>query len=132
MSKLTPQHYIESKDELAIAGFEAIKEKLTAKEPLTVGQVSADYKISVETVELVATTTSSSEYATIVRLESERAEYEAQLAEQRAKDAEADDQSNKKSVHPTVMLISYAIAIMLVIAVLLGLYALIAWIVGQL
>lgn len=68
--KITPKDYVDARRHLAKAGFMAVRELLDADK--SISEVATTYGIDDAIVELVKTTSSYSEYETIVRLEIER------------------------------------------------------------
>lgn len=85
MSKITPQDYIDARDDLVRVGFNEIKNKIKLD---GVKETADLYDLPESTLELVKTTGSASEYATVVRLEIERAEAQAKLDAQEQADEE--------------------------------------------
>lgn len=124
MSKLTPKDYVEAKDDLAKAGFMAIRHLLDAKEkPATVAEVSTLYGIPEGVVEIVKTTSDYRQYDTISRLETERAELAVELDEVK----KAEPKLKPKRWH---FVIASIILIVLFALVVWGLWTLGAWVVG--
>ena len=83
--KITPKDYVQAKDELAKAGFKAVRELLDADKTIT--EVASTFGLEDAVVELVKTTSSYGEYATIVRLETEREGLEQELNEVKTEEA---------------------------------------------
>lgn len=83
--KITPKDYVASEKSLARAGFLAIRELLDAEK--SISEVATTFGIEEAVVELVKTTSSYSEYATIVRLETEREELAQELKDVKTEEA---------------------------------------------
>lgn len=75
--KITPKDYVDVKDDLAKAGFKAIKELTT--EDKTFEEVATAFGVGERAVELVKTTSSYAEYETIYNLETEREDLQKQV-----------------------------------------------------
>jgi hypothetical protein len=83
--KITPKDYVQAKDDLAKAGFKAVRELLDADKTIT--EVASTFGLEDAVVELVKTTSSYAEYATIVRLETEREGLEQELKDVKTEEA---------------------------------------------
>lgn len=111
MVKITAKDYIDAKDDLAKIGFMSVKEMTKQKKTIT--EISNGYGVAERSVELVKTINSYEEYQTVRRLEKEREELEAKIAE-RDKLIDAKKES-PKSWHYAV-----AIIILVMLAVFIG------------
>lgn len=135
MSKITPQDYIDAEKPLSRVGFLVLKENLKQlDEDLTIEKLAEKYGISVEVIQLVATTGDYSALETIVRLETERAEAVA-LSDAVDKAREEQEQNFYKPTPPKqVQGWHYAVAIFLLVAIGYTAYrfidVLIGWIIG--
>lgn len=121
--KLTPKDYVESKPELAKAGFKAIKDLLADN---TDGKKSPDdiailFGIELKVIELVATTGSYADYQMVVDLELEK--------EKTVKELEAE---RNKKVTPQLTRWQWTWGTAVFLALVGGLIWLIIWIVGRL
>lgn len=85
--KLTPKDYVESKPELAKAGFKAIKDLLAdnADGKKSPDDIAVLFGIELKVIELVATTGSYADYQMVVDLEIEKETVAKQLDAERNK-----------------------------------------------
>lgn len=128
MSKITPQDYIDAEPALGRAGFMAIRNMLEEKVEddkvaKTIVDVATTYGIDERVVELVKTTTSFSEFQTIVRLENERRELEQKLDSTKKQ----EEKVKPKRWH---YIVAGVILLTIVVGIGWGLVALIRWLVG--
>lgn len=125
--KITPRDYVELKDDLAKAGFKAICTLLegdaATTEDKTIAEVATVYGVSERTVELVKTTSSYTEYETIVKLETEKEELKQELKETKVKEAKVKPEKWHYWVAGSILLL-------ILVGIVWGIWALVSWVGG--